>query len=406
MDYWRTTRQMHELLKLAEQQSARIVFSGDTKQIQSVEAGDALRVLENESRLKSTSLIDVHRQTSTEYRDAIQELRREPESGFEKLDRMGAVREVAVADRAQAVARAYIESKSQDILVVCPTHEEIDRVTEAIRAALKQNGSLHEPVRVERDVPLNWTASQKSDARNMLPGQRLTFHRAVKGIAKNETLEVVRSEGKTIVARNSRGEERSVAAKHAKAFQVHERHTIDIAAGDKLLFTANRRDSDFRATNDEIATVSRVDDRGHVHLEDGRKLPADFKQFAHGYAVTAHRSQGKSVDSVIISGDAMRKELFYVAASRGRKSVQVITSDKDVLRESVAWSTARQSASELAQKARPGLQQGSYRGESSARQLAARAARKVQPRTPKPAPQLNVTEQSGMERTHEYSFDR
>jgi len=38
-------RQMHEFLKLAEQQSARVVFSGDTQQIQSVEAGDALRVL-------------------------------------------------------------------------------------------------------------------------------------------------------------------------------------------------------------------------------------------------------------------------------------------------------------------------------------------------------------------------
>ncbi len=31
---------MAELLALAEQHSARIVFSGDTRQIQSVEAGD------------------------------------------------------------------------------------------------------------------------------------------------------------------------------------------------------------------------------------------------------------------------------------------------------------------------------------------------------------------------------
>jgi len=38
------------------------------------------------------------------------------------------------------------------------------------------------------------------------------------------------------------------------------------------------------------------------------QLPAvDF-----GYAVTAHSSQGKSVDSVIISADGMQKELFYV----------------------------------------------------------------------------------------------
>jgi hypothetical protein len=47
----------------------------------------------------------------------------------------------------------------------------------------------------------------------------------------------------------------------------------------------------------------------------------------------------------------MRKELFYVAASRGRESITIVTSDKDLLRESVARSVARQSASELSRKA-------------------------------------------------------
>ena len=95
-----------------------------------------------------------------------------------------------------------------------------------------------------------------------------------------------------------------------------------------------------------------------------------------------------------------------MAASRGRNSVQVITSNKEVLRESVARSTARQSASELAQKARPGLQQGLHRRETSACQLAARAASQAQTRTPKPVQQIAVTEPLSMERTHEYSFDR
>jgi ATP-dependent exoDNAse (exonuclease V) alpha subunit len=49
-------RQMAEMLHMAEHHRARIVFSGDTQQIQSVEASDALRVLERESQLCSTSL--------------------------------------------------------------------------------------------------------------------------------------------------------------------------------------------------------------------------------------------------------------------------------------------------------------------------------------------------------------
>ena len=80
-------------------------------------------------------------------------------------------------------------------------------------------------------------------------------------------------------------------------------------------------------------------------------LPPDYKQFSHGYAVTAHRSQGQSVDSVVISGDRMHKELFYVAASRGRESIGVVTSDKELLRETIAQSDSRQSASELAMRA-------------------------------------------------------
>jgi conjugative relaxase-like TrwC/TraI family protein len=398
-------RQMHELLKLAEQQSARIVFSGDTKQIQSVEAGDALLVLENESRLKSISLTEVQRQTTADYRDAIQELRRDPEAGFEKLDRIGAVREVVWANRAQAVAQAFTESKGRDVLVVCATHDEIDRVTEAIRASREQNGDLGEFLQVPRDVSVNWTAAQKSDYRNYRPGQRLTFHRAVKGITKNETLEVVRVEGNGIVACSERGEERTVTAKQSKSFEVYERRTIEVAAGDKLLLTANRRDANFRATNGEIVTVLGVDKDGRMRLDDGRQVPADFKQFTHGYAVTAHRSQGKSVDSVIISGDGMQKELFYVAASRGRRSVQVITSDRELLRESVARSTARQSASELARKACPGLHQGSYRGAAAARELAAHVARHEAP-TPLHTWHPSVTTQVRRERTHDHSFGR
>src|SRR5229473_555934 len=139
--------------------------------------------------------------------------------------------------------------------------------------------------------------------------------------------------------------------KQAKCFEVYERRTVEVAPNDKLLLMANRREAGFRATNGELVTVSRIDEQGRIHLQDGRALPENYKQFTHGYAVTAHRSQGKSVDAVVISADGMRKERFYVAASRGRESITVVTSDKELLRESVARSVARQSASELSRKA-------------------------------------------------------
>ncbi len=368
-------RQMSALLRVAEERKARLVFCGDTKQIQGVEACDALRVLEQESRIKSVSLTEVQRQKVKGYRQAIEELRKNSENGFKKLDAIGAIREIPWLDRARYVAEAYCENrtKTESVLVVCPTHDEIHRVTDAIRTTRKHAGELGPENEVEQHVCLNWTAAQKADHHNFRPGHIICFHRLVNGFAKNSTAEVVRVEAEQVIVRSEDGQDRAITSKQAKAFDVFKRRLIGVAASDRLLLMANRREPAFRATNGEIVTVSQVDAKGRIHLEDGRILPKNYKQFAHGYAVTAHRSQGKSVDSVIISGDGMRKELFYVAASRGRKRVLVITSDKEGLRESVACSTARQSASELVRRMRSGLHQGLHRGRDAARKLVRRA---------------------------------
>jgi ATP-dependent exoDNAse (exonuclease V) alpha subunit len=348
-------RQMADLLKLGEEQSARLVFSGDTRQIRSVEAMDALRVLEKESGLRSVSLTEVQRQTSAEYREVVQELRRDPEQGIAKLDAMGAIREVPWEERAEAVQKAYSEAnmelnpkgQSPNVLVVAATHDEIEQITRAIRAERARSGKLGRSVEVERHVSLNWTTAQKQASRNFQSGHVLKFHRAVKGVNKNETLEVVGRKGKAVIARNSQGEERWFTAKQAKAFDVYQRSKVEVAPHDKLLLMENRRAQAFNAVNGELVTVSAVDLKQRIHLQDGRVLPENYKQFTHGYAITAHRSQGKSVDHVIISADGMRRQAFYVAASRGRHGLTVVTTDKERLSESVARSDHRQSAHEL-----------------------------------------------------------
>jgi len=43
----------------------------------------------------------------------------------------------------------------------------------------------------------------------------------------------------------------------------------------------------------------------------------------------------------------MKQEQFYVAASRGRSEIAIVTSDREQLRESLGISSARPSATEL-----------------------------------------------------------
>jgi conjugative relaxase-like TrwC/TraI family protein len=398
-----SARQMADLLRLAEDCSLRVVFSGDTKQIRSVEAGDALRILEKESRLKSVALAQVQRQTRKDYRDAIEELRRHPERGFGKLDAMGAVREVANSERAAAVADAYDARSGQCCLVVCATHDEIDRVTDAIRERRKTRGEVCEGVVLTRHVSLNWTAAQKADFQNYRVGQVLGFHRAVKSIARNDTVEIVRVASSSLVIRCADGTERAISKRQTGSFDVVEARPIEVSLGDRLLLTANRREPGLRITNGELVTVSAVDATGRIQLDDGRALPSNYRSFAHGYAVTAHRSQGKTVDSVVISGDGMPKELFYVAASRGRQSVTVITSHKGQLQATVARSMARTSASELVRGKWAHSHHSAHRGLAAARDMVRRAARLLTS-VSKRVQQAVI--QSRRERTHEYGITR
>jgi conjugative relaxase-like TrwC/TraI family protein len=399
-----SVRQMSELLRLAGQFGARIIFTGDTSQIQSVEAGDALRILEKESRMKGASLREVQRQTDRDYRRAIEELRRDPESGFRRLEEIGAVREVPWSERSTVVAQSWEDAQTghgRSVLVVCATHDEIRKVTEAVRESRKRAGQLGGARQFSRDIPLGWTAAQKSDWRNYRAGQVLGFHRAVKGIDRHAAGQVMRADRRGVVVQLANGEERTLTHKQSQAFEVFERKAIEIAVGDQLLLAANRRQPGFHATNGEIVHVDRIDADGHICLSDGRMLPRDYTHLGHGYAVTAHRSQGKSVDEVIISADGMSRELFYVAASRGRQRVSVVTTDVGALRESVGRTATRQSATELARKAFLRMDRGIWRGFTAACHL----IRHVQLRS-EPDREQAVSQIAPQRQRHEHGIGR
>lgn len=103
--------------------------------------------------------------------------------------------------------------------------------------------------------------------RNYRAGQLLGFHKNVRSIRKHEIVEVVTVEENRIIVRKESGEVRVLTKKQTKAFDVLERRGIEVAVGDALLLTANRRDTALRTTNGEIVIVSGVDDQARLHLQ-------------------------------------------------------------------------------------------------------------------------------------------
>ncbi len=87
-------------------------------------------------------------------------------------------------------------------------------------------------------------------------------------------------------------------------------------------------------------------------LANGWTVSKDYGHLAHGYVVTSHASQGKTVDRVFIgqSSDSLpasSREQFYVSVSRGREQATIYTDDKEALLEAVSRSDDRLTATEF-----------------------------------------------------------
>jgi DUF2075 family protein len=80
-------------------------------------------------------------------------------------------------------------------------------------------------------------------------------------------------------------------------------------------------------------------------------LDANYRQFVRGYAVTSYAAQGKTADVVMFSDSAIKaatnQKQWYVTISRGRRGIEIFTTDKQELRENVIRSGNRELAIEL-----------------------------------------------------------
>lgn len=387
------TKSMRSLFELAEKINARVILSGDSKQHRSVERGDALRLLEQHAGLGTAQLSEIHRQ-SGEYRSAVEALAEgRVRDGFARLDKLGAIQETKPSEGHSAIAKEYVQTirGKKSALIVSPTHAEGREVTQAVRDRMKAERLLGKSKTFERLQSLGLTESDRRDGRNFHSGHVVQFYQAAKGFKAGSKYDIVGHDPfGNVLARKGAFVEALPLSK-ADRFDVFERQQIEIAKGDVLRITRNgrtvneafgpekllspsaqhklfntplaklagveRSDRRYRLENGSLHRVAGFTLGGNIKLENGYVVEKTFGHLAHGYCVTSHASQGKTVDRVLIAQStaslgAASAEQFYVSASRARERVTVFTDDKARLLEAVTKTTERVSASELVHRAK------------------------------------------------------
>ena len=351
------------VFRFAGELGARVVLSGDDRQHRAVERGTPFTLLHRVGGLEPAAVKEIRRQ-SGRFKAAVELLSvGRTAEGFDVLDRdLGWVQELPDDARAGVIAADYLAAldAGKSVLAVSPTHAEGGQITRTIRSALRAAGTLRgEEVGISRLVARDLTLAERQEPRFYRDGDVIEFHTQAKGFRPGARFTVTAAGRSSVAAKDASGRDTILPLGLAERFQVYTASTLPLAVGDRVRVTktgtaANRK----RLDNGTLSTVTAVSPDGGIRLDNGAVLPPGFGHLTHGYVVTSHASQGKTVDRVLIaqSSESFRasgREQFYVSASRGRELVTVYTDDKKSLRRVIERSDPAHSATELVQSHTP-----------------------------------------------------
>ena len=359
------TKDMSALLELASQKNARLILGGDTRQHAAVVRGDALRILNTVGGIKSAEVSKIYRQRNEHYRSAVEDLAQgEVKNAFSTLNAMGAIHQVDVLNPHEQLVNAYTAAlkAGKSALVVSPTHQQGEEVTQAIREKLRASKQLgKKEITLPRLMNLNLTEAEKSDWQNFKPGMRVQLNQNRPGFKRGSVWQVESSSESGVRLKDENGETALLPLHRSGDFELYKQSEIALSKGDWVRLTRNGFDQQKkRLNNGELLTVSSVNKKGELVLQNPVSrakfhLDKDYGHLAHAYCITSHASQGKTVDEVFIAQPAATfpatdAKQFYVSVSRGRSGVHIYTDNKEELMQHAQRLGDRQSAMELVGK--------------------------------------------------------
>jgi conjugative relaxase-like TrwC/TraI family protein len=354
-----STKQMHTFVERLKEND-RVLFVGDTRQHEAVEAGRPYAQLQD-AGMKTAKLDEIIRQKDPALKEVVEQLARgEVRDAIGNLNQQGRVHEIGDRqERIAEIAREYVR-QPENTLVVSPDNESRREINSHIHRAMQDSGQVkvaEHPVAVlyaRQDI----TGADRQHAQNYEQGDVIRYSKGSKplGIEAGEYAQVLRTDAKenTVTVERRSGEELSYDPRRLQGVTVYRETERTFAEGDRVQMTAPYHEQ--KLANRELGTVDKIDGDGNLKLkmDSGREVEFNAKQHPHldyGYAVTSHSSQGQTADRVLIHvdssqahGELLNSRMAYVSVSRAQFDVQMYTNDAKTLGHQLSRDVSNPSA--------------------------------------------------------------
>jgi conjugative relaxase-like TrwC/TraI family protein len=357
-----STKQVRDFLAKLET-SDRVLFIGDTRQHQGVEAGKPFEQLVN-AGMKTTQLDQIVRQKDTpELLKAVEHFSRgEVAQGVALLEQQGRVTEIADAQqRIAAIARSYAASPDNTI-VVSPDNASRRQINQAVRSELQALGTVAAEDHAMRVLASrsDMTGADRTWAARYTVDDVLHYPRGSHdiGIEKQSYTKVITTQPKDNLLTVQKEDGTTVTYNPSRLYgvTVYRELEREFAVGDRLSFTAPSKE--LGVANRDLGTVQRIEKNGQfsVRTDNGKSISFnanEMRHFDHGYAVTSHSSQGLTAERVIVNIDSnahpelINSRFAYVSVSRASHDAHIYTNDASSLAIALTHDATKTSAVEL-----------------------------------------------------------
>ena len=260
---------------------------------------------------------------------------------------------------ARAASASYlrlpVEERGQTLVLAASNGTR--RVTNAeIRRELIERGELgRESAMVTALDKVSLSVAHQAQAAFYRPGQVVELGRAESGVGERGTRwRIVGTEnGKLQVVPLHAEAKAPVHLRPSTKLQLYDARQMELREGDQVLFRQNdkSREIDLRSGDDAVIAIK--DGKAFATLRDGKQVPLRTSEVIdYGYCRTVHASQGATVDRAIVIAESSRAgaNLGYVALSREKHYLEVLTDDKERLVESWGKYVQQESAREAAMR--------------------------------------------------------
>ncbi|MEB8535896.1 ATP-dependent DNA helicase, partial [Acidithiobacillus ferriphilus] len=368
-----SAKDMDAFLKKADSEGARTILVGDPLQLAAVEAGSPYAQMLETGALKHVKIDEIQRQKDPQLREIAQAFARgDAEKGVELAKPYmqqvaGAKGDQKKEALAQAATDAYMRlspAEREQTLLLAGTNETRQAINEKIRDGLKAEGALSgtsvqitalDKLDLTREAATRAEKYEPKDPKNSVI---VKINQEIKG--KDGQIEATRgSQWRVTDNRNGKltlenfdGQKRELVIDPAKTkLTAYESRRMDLCKGDQVMFRENNKERG--VMNGQQAKIIEVDkETGNIVAETrtGERItlnPTRAESLDYSYARTVHSSQGATVERAIVVGEASRvatAEAAYVACSREKTGLQIITDDTEKLGKSWSRFADRQSA--------------------------------------------------------------